>query len=55
MSLSDEVLYFTREIDSLDTPVRPLSCTEFAASLPLAHKTAWSQRRDKQNVTMSSA
>jgi len=55
MSLSDEVPYFTGEMDSLDTPARPLSCTAFAASLPLAHGTARSQRRDRQNVTMHSA
>jgi len=40
---------------SLDMPARPLSCTAFAASPPLAHGTARSQRRDRQNVTMSSA
>ena len=55
MSLSDEVLYFTGEIDSLDTLARPLSCTAFAASPPLADGAARSQRRDRQNVTMSSA
>jgi len=27
MSLSDGVFYFTEEIDSLDTPARPLSCS----------------------------
>jgi len=52
MSLSDEVLYFIEEIDSLDTSARPLSCTAFAASPPLAHGTARSQRRDRQNVTI---
>jgi len=55
MLLSDEVPYFTGEIDSLDTPARPLSCTAFAASPSLAHGTARSQRRDRQNITMSSA
>jgi len=40
MSLSDKVPYFTGVIDSLDTPARPLSCTAFTASPPLAHGTA---------------
>jgi len=44
MSLSDEVPYFTGEIDSLDMPARPLSCAAFAASPPLAHGTARSQK-----------
>jgi len=32
MSLSDEVSYFTGEIDSLHTPAPPLSCTAFAVN-----------------------
>jgi len=48
------VPYFTGEIDSLDTLARPLSCTAFAVSPPLAHGTARSQKIDLQNVTMSS-
>jgi len=55
MSLSDEVLYFTEGIDSMDTPAHPLSCTALAASPPLAHETARSHTRGRHNVTMSSA
>jgi len=48
MLLSDEVPYFIGRIDSLDTPAHPLYKTAFAASPPLAHGTARSQKRDRQ-------
>jgi len=43
-----------RQFGHARPPPRPLSCTAFAASRPLAHGAARSQRRDRQNVTMSS-
>jgi len=37
MSSSDEVLYFTGEIDSLDTPARPLARCLVQHLLPAGH------------------
>ena len=56
MSLNDEVLYFTGEIDSLDMPARPLSWQHL---LPARHshteQLEVKELMDRRNVTMSLA